>query len=170
MYFYANEGVDKLMLERSMDDVRFNFVGLDNGHVSSKTEVEAVDFDMATKAIWEFRAFDNEMSKQKLAKYLAAFRDSMEAHLVRSHGHVMDQRCVDYCIKHAVKASLTSFIVRQPMEKRRKARWMVNRICQIYSATLAARLDVGILWHFRGAFMIPDGEDDDLCPRGPFLI
>uniref|UniRef100_A0A7S4S1P9 Uncharacterized protein n=1 Tax=Alexandrium monilatum TaxID=311494 RepID=A0A7S4S1P9_9DINO len=161
MYFYANAGVSGLDLEASIDwwDERINFIGANDGHVSTRVEIEPSDSQHAL-AFWpEFRAYEEVgMTERKLAKYLAAFRNVMEISLARSFSRKVDQRLFDGFVCYGIKNSFGRFLYRIDSSRRDATRQRVARCCQRYAAGLARNFKVRILWHDRERVFLPEED------------
>jgi len=165
MYFYAHAGVSDLALGVSIDcwDEQVNFVGANDGHVSSKVEVEPCDTHMAHLAWPEFRTYEDlGMTQRKLAKYLATFRNVMEITLARSYSRKLDQRVLDGFVCYAVKNSFERFLRRVDPDQRVQVKEMVCKACQRFTVSLAVDFQVGVLWHDRSRVFVP--EDDSKSP------
>jgi len=117
MYFYRNQGVDLHELMKSIEQgdpgksrrCPREAISEEQEHISAKVPLEREDIVWAESSIEDFQALDDCITCEKLAKYLATFRNSMESEIIRYHGQILDQRRFDAHVVLSAQASFVDF-------------------------------------------------------------
>jgi hypothetical protein len=169
MYFYSCCGIDEKQWERSIEraDDSSTVIGL-KGHMSSEVKLEPGDVEVAERVHGDFQVYDPHLSRARLARYWAAFRNTMELVLVRLHTRKLDQRNFDAYVWMAVNGSFFKFAERVnslPQVKAERAAKMMYRVGQDYAKSMADRFGVGVLWHKPNSFIEPPVQVEQHSPQ-----
>merc|ERR1711924_142603 len=156
MYFYACPSVYSMDFDLSINH-ELGFVGINDGHVSTKVVVSSDDCEFAARAIRDFRDGWKPMTVQRLARLFAAFRNNAEMGLIRQYRRTIDQRIFDTTVFHSALRSLASFFISMQNDHPknsdlRSLRMKTFSCCQQYAGLIAERLHVTVYWHNRKVF------------------
>jgi len=164
MYFYSCSGSDDKLLEKSIEaqDENATSIGM-KGHMATEVIVEEREVLLAEKVIDRFQLYDESLSKIRLARYWAMFRNVMELYLVRCHTRTLDQRSFDGFVYMAVCGSFFKFAdkVNHMSTTRANRAWdMMLQTGQEFSKGMAKRLKISILWHKPEKLIEPVFEEE----------
>mmetsp|Transcript_70362 Transcript_70362/g.153333 ORF Transcript_70362/g.153333 Transcript_70362/m.153333 type:complete len:971 (+) Transcript_70362:56-2968(+) len=172
MLFYATPIPDTVAWQRSVDgnakelpdtEGNIGIIDVNNGHMSSSVDVAPVEVELARRVHEEFVQFDASLSVSRLARYWAAFRNTMEVYLMRKVSRKVDQRLFDLYVYLAVNGSFFKFsdvVLRLSQLKVECASRMMYYIGQNYAKVIAKRMDVSVLWHRPNIFLKPPVQDE----------
>jgi len=171
MLFYATPIPDTAAWQRSVegragdaDDASgAAVIDVNNGHMSSSVNVEPAEFELARRVLDDFRHYESGIPVGRLARYWAAFRNTLEVYFMRKVGCKMDQRLFDAFVFLAVNGSFFRFsdvVGRMAQTKIDSAARMMYYVGQGYAKVVARRLNVGVLWHKPNVFLQPPTDDE----------
>lgn len=171
MLFYATAVPDAARWERSVEAAEHGGAGqspssarscapdidVNCGHMSSSLEVGPAELELAERVLSEFRLYEASMTTSRLARYWAAFRGTMETHLIRRCQDKLDQRLFDVHVFVAVNSSFFRFsdwLERMPDQPRAEAACrMMYYVGQGFAKAIASSLGVSVLWVQPGIFI-----------------
>lgn len=159
MYFYACAPIDEKAWERSIErpDDYTGAIGL-KGHMATEVKLEPDDMNVAEKVCSDFQVFDATLTRARLSRYWAAFRNTMELAIVRMHTRKMDQRTFDGYVFMAVHCSFFKFAEKVnslPQPTAERAVKLMLRSGQDFAKSMAEKFAVGVLWHKPNSFIEP---------------
>jgi len=177
MLFYATPVPEDQQVINNIERAGEAGVDINNGHMSTNYEVEPADSELATRVLEDFQQYDRSMMHARLARYWAAFRNSVEVYIVRHAGEKIDQRLFDLIVYISLHASFFGFcdkLARLPDARAAAGYRMMEYIGQGYAKAVGRKLKVRVLWHKPNVFLEPlmdDGaaaEDvEAYTPQGP---
>jgi len=171
MLFYATALPDAARWERSVEAAEHGEAGrypgsvgpsalgidVNDGHMSSSLVIGPVELELAERVFPEFQLYEASMTTSRLARYWAAFRSTMETHLIRRCQDKLDQRLFDVHVFVAVNSSFFRFsdwLERMPDQSRAESACrMMYYVGQGFAKAIASSLGVSILWVQPGIFI-----------------
>jgi len=166
MLFYATPIPDEKAWKGSVE----KGIDANNGHMSSTYNVEPIERELARRSLDDFNDFE-AITEEKLARYWAAYRAQLECYLVRKRGYKVDQRIFDCIVFLALNGSFFDFwsAVKKKSKFRQQAAYeMMCYISQGFAKTIAASLEVDVLWLRPHLFLEPEVENKGKDqPHGP---
>jgi len=176
MYFYRNPGWDQNELDRLVEnpdeDDQPQILCEQLEHVSLDIHVKQEDIDTAAWRLCDFKELDPRMTPARLSRYLAIFRNTVEALLVRLHTRKVDQRLLDTLTVSCAQQSFGSFaekvLEKSPTLGSKSAR-MYLKLCQGRAKEIADAFGINVIWHDPDHVFIPETlwVDEDGYPIDP---
>lgn len=167
MLFYAapipDSNMIKMSIERPVEDTLEDqapsmLINANNGHMSMLYDVEPADVKLARRVWKDFKQYEDAITIVRLARYWAAFRNSLEVYLVRKHRCKIDQRYFDTMVYLAMCNSFFQWwdrVCRLRKDKKEAAYRMLCYISQGFAKAVAASIEVSVLWHKPDLFIEP---------------
>mmetsp|Transcript_133031 Transcript_133031/g.413647 ORF Transcript_133031/g.413647 Transcript_133031/m.413647 type:complete len:299 (+) Transcript_133031:233-1129(+) len=150
MLFYATPIMADDHVKRIVEQADDTSVNINNGHMSANYAVDGADEELGKRALPDFTHFDSSVSKGRLSRYWAAFRNSVENYIIRHAGEKIDQRLFDLIVYISLHSSFFKFKERldtMPDAKAFAGIGMMELIGQGYAKAISRRLDISVLWH-----------------------
>merc|ERR1712050_400390 len=111
--------------------------------------VQPAELELAGRICGEFREYESTITRSRLARYWAAFRNTLEMYLVQKHQETIDQRIFDLYVFIAINGSFFKFAERlQQMSNQTKVETgarMMYYVGQGFGKSVATKLGVTVL-------------------------